>query len=665
MSVIAVANLELSYGDDVILTGCSLSVEARERVAIVGPNGTGKSSLLKIMAGVQKPDAGEVSLQRGARVAYLAQDPRIDEGVTLRQHAAGAFADLARMHEQLDAVFHRLADASGDELERLLAEQTRLESQIQASGGYAIDHRVDSVLHGLGFGDAQFELSVKKLSGGQRARLALARALLTEPDVLLMDEPTNHLDVHGRIWLEDFLVETFRGAVVLIAHDRSVLSRVAQRVVELERGRVISYPGGYEAFRTLRADRLKTQLEAWERQQTKFRQEQAFIDKYRAGQRAKQAKGRESRLDRARENSTLEKPVELAVFQPSLPPAPRTGDIVVKATGLTMRYPREDGSLLTLFEDLDITISRGERWGVVGPNGAGKSTLIECLLEKRTPTAGEVKHGAGLKVGYFSQSRSDMDPMTTVPRHIQRAVARLAETEEGPDKPKPLTEQEARDLAGGFLFSGDRQESLLGEMSGGERARAALAALLACARNVLVLDEPTNHLDIPSAERLEAMLARGKGPKAGTFDGTLIVVSHDRTLVDAVCDHLIVFDGKGNVSLHMGGWSDWLAGKTHSLAAPRPARSTPPQPAPSASTQVAATARATKPKATKSKYSWMPTEALEERIAKLEGEIDRVDARLDDPEIWKDAIAAAETTSKRDELKAELDALETEWLGRV
>lgn len=658
MPVLAVANLDLSYGDDQILRGCSLSVEARERVAIVGANGTGKSSLLKIMAGVQKPDAGEVSLQRGARIAYLAQDPKIDRGVTLREHAAGAFEELAALHRSLEAVFHKLADARGEDLQKAMAEQARIEERIQASGGYNVDHLIDGVLHGLGFADAQFALPVEKLSGGQRARLALARALLTEPDVLLMDEPTNHLDVHGRIWLEDFLVDTFKGAVVLIAHDRSVLSRVAQRIVELERGRVISYPGGYDAFRTLRVERLRTQMDAWERQQTKFKQEQAFIDKYRAGQRAKQAKGRESRLDRARDTSTIEKPVEMAVFQPSLPPAPRTGDIVVKATGLTMEFPREDGSTLKLFEDLDITISRGERWGVVGPNGAGKSTLIECLLHKREPTAGQIKHGAGLKVGYFSQSRADMDPMTTVPRHIQRVVARLAEAEEGPDKPRTLNEQEARDLAGAFLFSGDQQEALLGDMSGGERARAALAALLACARNVLVLDEPTNHLDIPSAERLEAMLERGEGKKSGTFDGTLIVVSHDRTLIDAVCDHLIVFDGKGGVSLHMGGWSDWLAGGARSLSAPEPVkRAAPPPPPPPAP--------APKPKASKSKYSWMPVEDIEQKIQELEGEVSRIDAKLDDPDIWKDAIRAAEINAKRDELKAELDALETEWLGRV
>lgn len=657
MPVLAVANLDLSYGDDVILRGCSLSVEARERVAIVGPNGTGKSSLLKIMAGVLKHDAGEVSLQRGTKIAYLAQDPQVDRGVTLRQHAASAFEELSNLHDKLDAVFHKLADAKGEDLKKAMAEQSRVEAQIQAAGGYNVDHLIDSVLHGLGFTDAQFSLPVEKLSGGQKARLALARALLTEPDVLLMDEPTNHLDVHGRIWLENFLVDTFKGAVVLIAHDRSVLTRVAQRIVELERGRVISYPGGYTAFRTLRVERLRTQMEAWERQQTKFKQEQAFIDKYRAGQRSKQAKGRESRLDRARDTSTLERPVEMAVFQPSLPPAPRTGDIVAKATGLTMRFPRDDGSTLSLFEDLDIVISRGERWGVVGPNGAGKSTLVECLLGKREATAGQVKHGAGLKIGYFSQSRGDMDPMTTVPRHIQRVVARLAETEEGPDKPKTLNEQEARDLAGAFLFSGDQQEALLGDMSGGERARAALAALLACARNVLVLDEPTNHLDIPSAERLEAMLERGETKKSGTFDGTLIVVSHDRTLIDAVCDHLIVFDGKGGVSLHMGGWSDWLAGGARSTPAPEPVkRAAPPPPPP---------APAPKNTAAKSKFSWMPVEAIEEKIQELEGEVSRIDVKLDDPDVWKDAIKAAEINAKRDELKAELDALETEWLGRV
>jgi len=676
--VLAAANLELAYGDDVILSGCTLSIEPQERVAIVGPNGTGKSSLLRILAGELAPDRGDVSLQRGARVAHLAQDPEIPEDLTLREHAAGAFADLAHLHRRLEGVFHELADATGERLERLLADQSRLEGEIQAAGGYAVDHKIDGVLHGLGFGDEQFAIPVRKLSGGQRARVALARALLTQPDVLLMDEPTNHLDVHGRIWLEEFLAGEFAGAVVLISHDRSVLRRVAQRVVEVERGRVISYPGGYDQFRTLRADRLRTQYEAWERQQTKFRQEQAFIDKYRAGQRAKQAKGRESRLERARSASTLERPVELAVFEPSVPPAPRTGEIVVKAKGLGVRHPRPDGSELVLFEGLDLTISRGERWGIVGPNGAGKSTLVECLLGRRTPTAGDVRRGSNLKVGYFAQGREDMDGELTVPRYIQRTVARLAEAEEGPDRPRLLGEQESRDLAGAFLFSGDRQEARLGDMSGGERARAALAGLLACGRNVLVLDEPTNHLDIPSAERLEAMLSGGEGRRAGAYDGTLIIVSHDRALVDAVCDHLLILDGGGGARVHYGNWSDWLAARDAPKRAGPQAKPARQQPAPDTTSHEKPTRPPTasgpangsggqrgRGSQGKSRYSWMPVEQIEERIAELEGEVARLDAKLDDPDIWKDAVRAAEINDRRESCKAELDAMETEWLHRV
>ncbi|MEO1007003.1 MAG: ABC-F family ATP-binding cassette domain-containing protein [Planctomycetota bacterium] len=666
MPILAASNLALSYGDDVILQGCALSIEPQERVAIVGANGTGKSSLLKILAGVLQPDAGEVNRQRGARIAYLAQTPEVPEGVTLREHAAEAFEELSRLHHQLEAVFEKLGDATGEAMQKLLAEQARLESRIQAAGGYAVDHRIDEVLHGLGFVDAQFTLPVAKLSGGQRARLALARALLTEPDVLLMDEPTNHLDVHGRIWLEEFLVDTFKGAVVLIAHDRSVLKRVAQRVAEVERGRVITYPGGYDAFRTLRVDRLRTQMEAWERQQTKFRQEQAFIDKYKAGQRAKQARGRESRLERARADSTIERPVELAVFEPSIPPAPRTGDVVLTASGLAMEFPRDDGSTLTLFRDLDIKISRGERWGIVGPNGAGKSTLVECLLGRREPTAGAVKHGSGLKVGYFSQSRDDMDPELTVPRYIQRTVARIADEDEGPDRPRTLSEQESRDLAGAFLFSGDRQEAPLFEMSGGEKARAALAGLLACGRNVLVLDEPTNHLDIPSAERLEAMLSPATAKKRGAFEGTLIIVSHDRALVDAVCDNLLVFDGRGGVKVFLGNWSRWLESRAPAASSTRNGAA-PKKPERSASTnaRTPTTNGSARPKPGKSKYSWMSVDALEERIAELEGAVAGLDRTLDDPEIWKDAVRAAGINAERDGAKAELDALESEWLNRV
>ncbi|MEM1423636.1 MAG: ABC-F family ATP-binding cassette domain-containing protein, partial [Planctomycetota bacterium] len=404
MPVVAATNLHHAYGDRVILRGCTLAVEAGERVGIVGRNGAGKSTLIKAMGGLLTPDSGSVELQRNARLGYLHQDHDLNPDDTLREAAARAFAIIAELQVKLDGVFEKMADADGAELDALLKEQERLENRVEAAGGYAVDHRIDAVLHGLGFTDKQFGVPVSKLSGGQQARLALGTLLLENPDVLLLDEPTNHLDLDGRIWLEGFLKEEFNGAVVMISHDRYLLDHVVTRICEVEHGRTIDYPGNYAAFRDIRADRRLSQLRAYEKQQTKWKSEEAFIRKYKAGQRAKQAQGRQSRLDREREQQALEKPMEMATLRLEIPKAERSGDLVAKARGLSKGYDAK-----TLFDSVDVTISRGERWGIIGPNGAGKSTLVRCLLGEQELDAGEVRLGANLITGYFRQSHEGLD----------------------------------------------------------------------------------------------------------------------------------------------------------------------------------------------------------------------------------------------------------------
>ncbi|MFG0282958.1 MAG: ABC-F family ATP-binding cassette domain-containing protein [Phycisphaerales bacterium JB039] len=670
MPAIAATNLHLAYGSDIILEGCSLSIEPGERIGLVGRNGAGKTSLMRIMAGELKPDSGDVAVQRGMRVRLLRQDPRLDPDETLRGEAESGFAELHDLHRQMDAVYARMEGAGGADLEALLAQQADLESKINALGGYAVDHRVDATLHGLGFADGQFSIPVRGLSGGQRARLALAKLLLEGPDILLLDEPSNHLDLDGRIWLETFLVEEYRGAVLMITHDRTMLDRVAQRIVEVEHGRLISYPGSYSAFRQLRAERRQTQLEAWEKQQSRFRKEEEYIRRFKAGQRAKQARGRETRLEREKQDQRIERPQELGVFRFQLPQGPRPGDLVVTARGLTKRYPRAGGGVTTLFEDLSITIGRGERWAIIGPNGAGKSTLVACLLGEMAPDAGTSRLGSNVRTGFFRQEEDGLDPDLPVCRYLQNVILK-----ENPGK--PMSEQEARDLAGAFLFSGDEQDRALGEMSGGERARARLAALLASAKNLVVLDEPTNHLDIPSAERLEAALAIPRqdpdtgertGPEKAPFAGTLILISHDRTLIDATCDHLIVLDGRGGAEIFHGGYSAYAAARR----APAEASEAPGASKPAERREPAATASrdtvsapAAPAKKRKSPHSWMSSEQLETRIAELEGQVARLDRTLGDPEIWKDAVRAAALTDERAELKSALGALEEEWLGRI
>ncbi|MEM6460182.1 MAG: ABC-F family ATP-binding cassette domain-containing protein, partial [Planctomycetota bacterium] len=565
MALLSVANVTFSYGDRVVLDGVNLTVDAGQHVGLVGRNGCGKSTLLKMIAAHAdaerseasaipplKPESGQIQLSRGAAAGYLHQDHDLDLARTLREEAGHAFAELEALHQQLEETAEAMGTAEGDQLEVLMKKYEQFEERMQASGGYAVDHRIDETLHGLGLTDAMFGIRCGDLSGGQKGRLALAKLLLAQPDVLLLDEPTNHLDIAGREWLEQFL-STYAGAVVLISHDRWLLDRVVTKIYELEAGQMVEYPGNYEKFRELRAARIEDQRRAFEKQQTKIKQEQGFIDRYRAGQRAKQAQGREKRLERYKRDHLLEPPVELDVMKLNFSPKQRGNDIVANAEGLSLTHDN-DGSPKRLFAEVDLTLKRGERLGVIGPNGAGKSTFVRCLLGEQEPTSGGGKLGSQIDVGYFTQAHEHLDLGKTIVEYLRGFT------------PNEL-EQEARDLAGAFLFSGDEQDKPLSVLSGGERARAVLAGLVNGGHNLLVLDEPTNHLDIPSAERLEDTLRtyttqqQAYSTKAGGPSGqagTLILITHDRMLLDHLVDQLLVFDGDGGCTHFLGTYSEWL-----------------------------------------------------------------------------------------------------------
>ncbi|PCI11484.1 hypothetical protein COB72_00765 [bacterium] len=658
MPVLTGTNLTLSYGEVEILKGMSIAVEPNEKIGMVGRNGSGKSTLLKILIGMIKQDTGTVVVQQGARVGYLHQNHDLQAEDTLHQAAGRAFEMVDKLHTELEAVYEDMADAQGDALDKLLKEQERLDKAIESAGGYANDHKIDQVLHGLGFTDEQFQIQVKDLSGGQCARVALAKILLESPTVLLLDEPTNHLDVDGREWLENFLRDEYRGAVILISHDRYLLDQVVSRIVEVEDGRLVEYPGNYAAFRKQRVERRTVMLRAYEKQQAVFKKEEAFIRQFKAGQRAKQAKGRESRLDREK-LSALERPIELDDMKLNLPKAERTGDIVVAARDICKSYPNDDGSTKVLFKDLTFHIERGQRWGVIGPNGAGKSTLIRCLLTEQDIDSGTIKLGSKLAVGHFTQTHEDLDPEKTVYRHIQDTIKR--ETEER----VMMSEQDARNLAGAFMFSGKDQEKQIGVMSGGEQARAVLAALLASAKNVLVLDEPTNHLDIQAAERLEGAIARTyENPKTGEvtqgdYEGTIMLISHDRALIDAVCDHMLILDGNGGCEIFAGTYTEWKQSKLIVRDKPKFAKQRTPA-------VVKAAPKPTKKNQgeQKNKYSWMQIGKIEERMTEIGIELKRIDAELGDADVWTDYERANGLTDKRDALKVELEELEAEWVTK-
>ncbi len=656
LPVLTATNLKHSFGTRVILDGVSFSIEPGERVGVVGRNGVGKSTFLKMLAGLMNADEGMVSLQRGARAGYLHQDPKLNPDETLWGEAESAFARLHELHKKLDEVFEKMATAQGDALEKLMKDQEVLERDMEAAGGYSIDHKISEVLHGLGFTDAQFQVKVGGLSGGQKGRLALAKLLLENPDVLLLDEPTNHLDIEGRLWLENFLNHDFPGAVLLISHDRYLLDNVVKRIIETEDGRLIDYPGNYETFRELRAERRMAMLRAYENQQQRFRQEEAYIRKYKAGQRAAQARGRNTRLEREKASNTLDRPVEAHSFEVRLPAAPRSGDMVISARGISKKYPLDGGGEKVLFREFDVAVSRGERWGIIGPNGAGKTTLVRALLGDLASDTGMIRLGSNVATGYYRQTHEHLPAESPVYLYLQNTIKK-----EVPGV--SMSEQAARDLAGAFLFSGTDQDRPLGQLSGGERSRAAIAALLCSAKNLLVLDEPTNHLDLMSAERLEDALC-----DEGGYEGTMILISHDRALIDATCEHLIVLDGKGNVEVFHGGYSEW-----HEKDVQRKRAADREEAEAKARRDQAERARKEAEERKKAKpvapsnnaLARLRTEQLEEKIEKIETRMRAIDKELNDPATWRDQAKSHRLGEERHRLAAELEPLEFEWARRA
>ena len=642
--LLSLANVRHAYGSVVILDGVTLAIEPGEKIGLVGRNGSGKTTLMRVILGKLTPDSGSVQFQRNARVGYLSQDPEFVAGDTLRDAAERAFAELHELHGEIQSVYDAMAEAGANELDRLLRRQAELEARIEAAGGYAIDHRIDAMLHGLGFTDDQFALPVDVLSGGQKGRLGLARLLLEAPDLLLLDEPTNHLDVEGRRWLESFLADEYTGAVVIVSHDRWLLDRVAERIAEVEAGQIRTYPGNYHKYLELRRERQETMARQRDKQLDRIRQEEQFIARYKTGQRAKQARGRQSRLDRYKRDELVERPMEMDVMKLNLPPAARSGDQVIVAEGITKAYDDK-----TLFRDLDLTIYRGDRVGVLGPNGVGKTTLLRALLGDEVPDAGTVRQGTRLNVGYYRQLHEHLDMSLTIWQYLQSVIVSL-------DGAVRASEQQARNLAGAFLFSGDEQDKTLGDVSGGERSRAVLAGLVAGAHNLLVLDEPSNHLDIPSAERLEQSLV-----KDGGYDGTLIVVTHDRALLDATCDRLLIFDGKGGVRQFPGHYSEWLE---HESRASRPAPDKPRRDRAGARREAKAAPRED-PNAADRPNRKLALSELEKRIERCETRIAAIDGELVDPNVYADGNRSKKLQAERKALVDEKTPLEEEWSLRA
>lgn len=649
MPVLTISNLRHAFGTRIILDGATLSIEPGEKIGLVGRNGTGKTTLLSAIRGTLTPDSGSVQIQKGVRVGYLGQHPDMEPGDTVRGTAERAFSRLHELHKELEQVYEAMATAEGKELDRLLNRQATLEGEVANEGGYAVDHLIDGTLSGLGFTPEQCAQPVETLSGGEQGRLGLARLLLERPGILLLDEPTNHLDIDGRRWLERFLAEEYEGAVLVVSHDRWLLDRVVNRIVEVERGVLRDYPGNYHEYIELRRERMLTESRQHSKQLDKIRAEEAYIRKYKEGQRAKQARGRAGRLERFKEQELVERPMELDVMKLNLPRPPRVGDVVIAAENLTRRIPDR-----TLFENFSLTLRPGDRVGIIGPNGIGKTTFIRSLLGDIESETGEVRRSPRLSVGWFRQTHEHLDLTRTVWQYLQSVIA-------SNDNEEKASEQQSRNLAGAFLFSGEQQDKTMDLLSGGERGRAMLAGLVSSAHNLLVLDEPSNHLDIPSAERLEQSLLQ-YGDK-GAHGGALLLVSHDRALLEATCTELIIFEEGKEPRLFRGRYSEYLAEQEARLKAEREDAPRSRNKSGNAGKQRKNTSK-TKPPA-KDPLAKLTTEALEEKIEKLAEETREIDEQLADPDTWRDRKKNDRLQKKRERLQQELEPLEFEWSRRA
>ncbi len=515
MILLDVADIKKRYGPDPILEGVTFELRPGERIGLVGPNGVGKTTLLKILAGRDDADAGTYQYHPTAHVGYLEQQPVFEPGRTLHDEAKAALADLLALQQEAVEVAKEIGEADDPAEQRRLSERyDHLQHELHRQDAYNLDHRIEQVLDGLRFRREAFDQPAASLSGGEQNRVMLAKLLLAQPNVMILDEPSNHLDIEATEWLEQFLVES-SAAMIVVSHDRYFLDKVTNRTLELFHGTVDSYVGNFSAYWQQKAERVLVDRRTFEKQQTEIEKTKDFIRRNAYGQKHGQAEDRRKKLERI---VPVAAPREIASPPMRFDSISRGGDIVVRAEGVSKSYERP------LFQNVSLDIVRGQRWALLGPNGCGKTTLLRCILGIVEPDAGQIAIGPGIVVGYFDQQLAQLDDDKAVVDAIRPTH-------------KQMNEPERRNHLARFGITGDTALQNVGQLSGGERCRAALARLAVSDANFLVLDEPTNHLDLWARDALEKAIAQ--------FDGTVLFVSHDRYFVNRAADHLCVLDANG------------------------------------------------------------------------------------------------------------------------
>ncbi|GAC1432214.1 MAG: ABC-F family ATP-binding cassette domain-containing protein [Ktedonobacteraceae bacterium] len=640
MPILSCTEVGKSFGAERIFSGITFQINEHDRIGLVGPNGAGKSTLLNILARREEPDEGSVAIARTIRVGYLTQYVDFQPQNTLREELLTVFSELHSWEHELSSLTQEMSSPVTQEIkalyDTLLARYDELQTRYEHAGGYTYENRVEQVLDGLGFTREQQASPVMRLSGGQQTRAALGKLLLQEPDLLLMDEPTNHLDLAALEWLETYLL-SWKGAMVIVAHDRYFLDRIVSRTIEMAFGHIEEYPGNYTKYLSLREERMDRQLREYEAQQAHIAHTEEFIRRYKAGQRSKEARGRQKLLDRL---ERVERPQDFPELHFEFTQVTDSGLVVVSTHKLVVGYggggarrdPQSSGEPAELVRVADLELLRGDRVGFIGPNGAGKTTVLRTLIGELPPISGHSTIGHNVRVGYYSQTHAGLNYERTILDEIRQISV--------------LSEEGARSFLGRFLFSGDDVFKPIGALSGGERSRVALAKLTLQGSNLLILDEPTNHLDLQSRQFLEEILS--------DFEGTLLFVSHDRYFIDSLATKVWAIED-GVLIPYMGNYTDYRTKKQPILLdVPAPVvKKTPIVEKPSV--QVKQSNK--KPSRMKART----VEDVERDIENAEAQVKDVETALSEAALNADAEQLTQLSAKYEQVKERVDELLIEW----
>ena len=639
--MISVESLKVEFGVKPLFTGASFVINERDRIALVGKNGAGKSTMLKILCGMQKPTEGVVAVPNGCTIGYLPQVMILQDDTTVKEEAQKAFADIRKMAERIDEMNRQLAertDYESEEYAELVERFTSEHDRYMMMGADNYEAEIERTLVGLGFKRTDFDRPTSEFSGGWRMRIELAKILLSKPDVLLLDEPTNHLDIQSIQWLEQFLMQSAK-AVVLVSHDRAFINNVTNRTLEISCGKVIDYRVKYNEYVQLRKERREQQLRAYENQQKEIADLRDFIERFRyKPTKAVQVQSRIKQLEKIVPIEVDE--VDNSAMHLKFPPCLRSGDFPIICEDV-----RKDYGEHTVFSNVTLSIKRGEKVAFVGRNGEGKSTLVKCIMNE-IPFDGNLKVGHNVQIGYFAQNEAQMlDESISVFDTIDRVA-------------KGEVRLKINDILGAFMFGGEASEKKVKVLSGGERSRLAMIRLLLSPVNFLILDEPTNHLDMPSKDVLKEAIK--------AFDGTAIIVSHDREFLDGLVSKVYEF-ADGRVREHIGGIYDYLASIDDPSVAPvkaddKPSAVTPAPQSPNVSGNNSAEKESYAERKERMKKISRAEKAVKEsenKIEKMEARLKELDNILCHPENASDMTIITEYTSTKRALDEEVEKWET------